>query len=329
MKFRQLSRALLALSLAIVVLVLGWAAGLLIQGEWQARQAVASPLPPAIAIDTSTGADDRRPVLILLHGAGLNGHMWEPVIRGIDPRIRVIALDMPGHGTRVDDRYTLDAAAEAVAATARQVAPAKVVVAGDSLGGYTSMAAGTRIPPQQLAGLVLSGSSSNFGNRQLWDYASTLVMVRTVALFADPREWAAKAVAAFGVPEADRRAVVDAGITFSAVPQAMRNLLYVDFIPQLAAVDVPVLIANGALDAKQVAGEDRFAAAAKQASRYRFQDTEHGVSLRRSAEFAAMLDGFCKRVLLGEGSPALAGDTAQVVASERADPDANAKQESP
>ena len=43
---------------------------------------------------------DRRPCLILIHGATLNGCMWNPVRRALDPRWDVLAPDLPAHGSR-------------------------------------------------------------------------------------------------------------------------------------------------------------------------------------------------------------------------------------
>ena len=38
--------------------------------------------------------------VVLVHGATLNGRSWDPVRRLVDPRFRVLAPDLPGHGAR-------------------------------------------------------------------------------------------------------------------------------------------------------------------------------------------------------------------------------------
>src|SRR5262245_14498439 len=101
-------------------------------------------------------------VLILSHGATLNAASWNPVRRHLDPRWNVVAIDLPGHGSRRNEHYTLEGAAEAIAAAAKAVAPEKVVLIGDSLGGYSSMAAAASVPREQLAALVVGGCSTNF-----------------------------------------------------------------------------------------------------------------------------------------------------------------------
>ena len=39
-----------------------------------------------------------QPAVILVHGATLNGRSWDPVRRLIDPRLHVLAPDLPGFG---------------------------------------------------------------------------------------------------------------------------------------------------------------------------------------------------------------------------------------
>ena len=101
------------------------------------------------------------PVLILIHGATGNGRMWDAVRRHLGTRWAVIAPDLPGHAARRDEPFTLAAAVETVAAAVRSVAPRPVVLAGDSLGGYTALAAAAAVPAGQLRGLVLAGCTAN------------------------------------------------------------------------------------------------------------------------------------------------------------------------
>jgi pimeloyl-ACP methyl ester carboxylesterase len=48
-----------------------------------------------------TGADRRRPPIVLLHGLTFDRRTWRPVVdafRALDGERRVVALDLPGHG---------------------------------------------------------------------------------------------------------------------------------------------------------------------------------------------------------------------------------------
>ena len=78
----------------------------------------------------------QKPVLVLVHGATANGRMWAPVRRILEARgYEVLAPDLPGHGIRRDEPFSLEAAVRTVQDAVASVAPSPVVVAGDSLGG--------------------------------------------------------------------------------------------------------------------------------------------------------------------------------------------------
>jgi pimeloyl-ACP methyl ester carboxylesterase len=289
----MLRKALWAVGILALILA-SLAAAALVEVEWRshaARQAPATTPTPAAPAGTP-GA----PVLILLHGAGLNGHMWDPVRRSLDASHRVMAPDLPGHGAHRDGVYTLEQTRAMIAAAARSVAPAPVILVGDSLGGYSAMAAADAVPREQLKGMVLAGSSSNFGWRQLPGHLSGVVMVRALVTLFDEEKLARRALGNFPFNESDTRALLADGINLRAVPLAGRAILNVDFRAMLAAIDAPVLVVNGSLDHRAVEQEASFVAAAKQASRLTFENCEHGVSMRRPAEFAAALNAFTARV---------------------------------
>ena len=277
------------------------------QIEWRHRAAAhegTERLAHELALPPVPATAAQQPVLILLHGAGLNGQMWNAVRRSLDPQYRVIALDLPGHGAQRDGVFTFEAASADVVAAVRSVAPAPVILIGDSLGGYTAMAAAASVPHAQLAGLVLAGSSGDKASAA--NVASAIaqsVLLRGLMLFKSEDELATKALGMFGVSATDAPAIVAAGVNLNAVAPAMRAILGMDFRGRLAAVDAPVLIINGSLDTNAVAGEASYIAAAKHATSVRFENCEHGVSMRRPAEFAAAVNTFAARVTTQQDSP--------------------------
>lgn len=290
-----MKRLLLRALLLVVGLVLATALAIIATAEWNHRASVRDPKAARLPDDAATG-DAHKPVLVLLHGAGLNGHMWDAVRRHLDPDWRVIALDLPGHGQHSVQAYSLEAASATIAAAVRAVAPAPVLLVGDSLGGYSAIAAAPAVPAAQLRGLVLAGSSANFDGALQWPrYFKDIVAITLMSAFVDEQDFAHRALALFGVAEADRPAIVAAGVKLRAVPQAGRALIDVDMRSQLAAIDVPVLIINGALDKRAVAQEASFIAAAKKPSQFRFENTGHGVSMLRPQEFAQQVNSFARQ----------------------------------
>ena len=98
-----------------------------------------------------------EPVLLLLHGLGATGDVWEkwrPLLTRRWPG-RWLAPDLPGHGgSRPLSSYTFDTLAAAVAGIAD--AGARTVVLGHSLGGVIGLAlasGGFPVPVQAVIGL--------------------------------------------------------------------------------------------------------------------------------------------------------------------------------
>jgi pimeloyl-ACP methyl ester carboxylesterase len=100
--------------------------------------------------------------LVLVHGSRLSHTQWAPQLARlamleppVGPRLEVVTPDLPGHGERADEPFTLGRAVGAVAAAVeRPSADRPVVLVGHSLGGYVSLAYAATFP-RRLAGLVL------------------------------------------------------------------------------------------------------------------------------------------------------------------------------
>lgn len=245
------------------------------------------------------------PVLILLHGAGGNQAMWNPVRRHLDPRWRVVALDLPGHGSKSDGHYTLEGAVETVAAEVRRLAPARVVLVGDSLGGYSSMASAWAIPPERIAGLAIGGCTQNITGKTLRQLRTRKFMMRVMAALLGPKRLVAKSREALvkkglmGREDAD--ALVVGGLRLAAWGEAVDALADRDFLGKLSQIQPPILFINGDKDTGPVAGEAAFLAAARHADVARFP-CEHGVSLWLPAEFAGAVNRFVERLALKEAA---------------------------
>lgn len=76
---------------------------------------------------------------VMLHGAGLNAHSYDPTLLALDRP--ALSLDLPGHGRsdwRSDGDYRPDNLAPDVIAALDQLAPAPITIVGHSLGGLTA-----------------------------------------------------------------------------------------------------------------------------------------------------------------------------------------------
>ena len=109
-----------------------------------------------------------RPI-VLVHGTRTSSAIWadqvDALTRSGHP---TLALDLPGHGTRSHERFSLEGAMSAIdeAVTSFAVAP---LLVGLSLGGYTSLAYAGR-NPSSVAGVVLAGCSTEIKGKPLHAY---------------------------------------------------------------------------------------------------------------------------------------------------------------
>lgn len=105
------------------------------------------------------------PDLVLVHGWGMHGGVWAPVVPQLAETFRLHVVDIPGLGNSTPVQpYELETLAQTVA----QVAPEKTIVCGWSFGGQVAMQwALTR--PQQVEKLILVGTTPKFVSTDDWD----------------------------------------------------------------------------------------------------------------------------------------------------------------
>ena len=115
-------------------------------------------IPANIHIET-TGSG---PNLVLLHGWGMSGAVWQPIVKSLSKLFTLHIVDLPGMGlSRPTEPYHLHIIAEKVA----EMLPANADIVGWSWGGQVAM----RIAidhPDAVRRLVLVGSTPCFVNKE-------------------------------------------------------------------------------------------------------------------------------------------------------------------
>ncbi len=134
-----------------------------------------------------------RPTILLLHGAGLGGWMWQPVAALLRDRFDVLTPDLAGHPDSDAPHFTTNAdAADRLAATLTT----PVTVVGFSIGGQVAMELASRHPALVERLVVISSLSSPSVSPAVMS-----TMMRVTAPLAR-RRWFAKAQAkASFIPE--------------------------------------------------------------------------------------------------------------------------------
>jgi pimeloyl-[acyl-carrier protein] methyl ester esterase len=117
------------------------------------------------------------PDLVLIHGWGLHGGIWDRFVPLLEAHFCVTCVDLPGHG-RSDwqGEETLDAMTDAVLA----VAPAPAAWLGWSLGGLVATRAAV-MAPDKVTALVTIASTPCFVRKPDWQSAMLPVLLDTFA----------------------------------------------------------------------------------------------------------------------------------------------------
>ncbi len=109
-----------------------------------------------------------RPV-VFVHGIRTSSAIWRPQAAALRAHGHpVVAVDLPGHGARHDERFTLEGALTTIDDAVRSCDRPPLLV-GLSLGGYASLAyAGQH--GDLIAGVLLSGCSTEIKGKPLGAY---------------------------------------------------------------------------------------------------------------------------------------------------------------
>ena len=229
-----------------------------------------------------------KPTLILVHGAVLNGGMWAPIAADLSRDYNVLTPDLPGHGSRAAEKFTLEAGVETVVALARSLAPAPIVLGGDSLGGYVSLASASALG-DQLQGAVLAGCTANFRGPVVLAYKAQVALTRMLA--PDNLKTRLEQQIRKKFPAA-AAAILERGLAPQVYGDAVDELRKADFRSVLASFTPPLLILNGSRDWAHVLGEKGARAANPRVVFRRISGIGHGVTLARPAVYTSTLREF-------------------------------------
>jgi len=196
--------------------------------------------------------------VVLVHGMRMSGSMWSPVAERLGPRRPVAAPDLPGHGTRRDEPFTMEAAAAVLRAAIDDLG-GRALVAGHSLGGGVATFAAAR-HPEAVAGLVGIGCTFPAGRQAVLGAPAYRALG---AVLTHPRvpsdrltEWLLRRL----LPADVAAAALQGGFSDEAVAAVTAAVLEVDWLAELARYRGPVWLVNGGLDQFR-GGERRWLAA--------------------------------------------------------------------
>lgn len=230
------------------------------------------------------GSSSARSV-VFLHGAGANRKMWASYRGGA---FRVIAPDLPGHGSFRHEPFVLQRAVEWVAEVIDREAGGRAVVCGLSLGGYVAIALADRYP-ERVEGLVISGASASYLG---WGGFTTRLSGRLMRVVGGRmRSKAEQSLLRVGDPEITGP-IVDLGLSMRGAADALIGLPGHDFHAMAQRFVGPVLILNGERDSVNRKEEHALLARLARGRIETIEDAGHSCAVTRPDAFRAAVERF-------------------------------------
>ncbi|MDZ8275919.1 alpha/beta hydrolase [Microbacterium aquimaris] len=226
--------------------------------------------------------------VVLVHGIRTSATMWRAQMEHLDRRgYAVTAVDLPGHGSRMHDVFTLD---EAFATIDRAVQAAAergpVLLVGHSMGGLLSIEyAGAEDPPP-VAGFIAAACTAIPRGVGLATYR---MLARGFDTLPDRGMWLTDRVLDATLPAETRYDFAAGGYAYAAQDVALRTLSVLDLLGALERIDVPMWFVNGQYDQLRV-NERLFTKIAPHAELIVVPKTTHLVTAMRPRVFNALLD---------------------------------------
>lgn len=256
-----------------------------------------------------------RTSVVFVHGVRSSGAIWEDQVAHVRAAgHEAVAVDLPAHGTRRHDRFSMAGALEALDDAVAGL-PGPVALVGLSLGGYTSLAWAARPETtDRLVGVLAAGCTSDPKGKPVRLYRDVAKRVAGAAYLG--RRLTGRVVhpsvhrARLSVPSlkrpfralrnapggADLRQVEIAPRqtaemyrpTWDVVTDALTHLAGRSSVANARAARVPVWFVNGARDAMRI-GEQRHLAAARDGSLVVIPGAGHDVNMEASTAFNRVL----------------------------------------
>lgn len=190
-------------------------------------------------------ATDTSPVsVVFVHGIRTSATMWRSQQEFLAERgTGSIAVDLPGHGTRMDEPFTLDEALRTVDEAVRD-SDGRVLLVGHSMGGLLCTAyAGAETPP--IAGFI--GASCTALPRGA-GLAAYRLLAGALNAMPDRGLWLSRQVLDATLPASTRDDFGAGGFAMAAQDAALRALAELDLVAAVPRIHVPTWFVNGQFD---------------------------------------------------------------------------------
>lgn len=226
--------------------------------------------------------------VVLVHGIRTSATMWRSQVAYLRERGNpVVAVDLPGHGSRMGEEYTLDGAFATIDAAVTDAATrGPVLLVGHSMGGLVSIEYVGREDRPPVAGFIAASCTAIPRGVGLAAYR---LLARGFDSLPDRGLWLTRQMLHRTLPPETVEDFGAGGYAFDTQDLALRSLSVLDLLSALHRIEVPLWFVNGQYDQLR-ANERLFVRVAKHAELIVIPRTSHLVSAMRPQVFNAILN---------------------------------------
>ncbi|MFL1999271.1 alpha/beta fold hydrolase [Microbacterium sp. A1-JK] len=226
--------------------------------------------------------------VVFVHGIRTSASMWRPQLEYLAARGNTAtAVDLPGHGTRMAEDFTIEGAFATIdRAVTDAAARGPVLLVGHSMGGLLSLEYAGSDEPPPLAAVIGAGCTAIPRGAALRAYR---LFLRGFDSLPDRGAAITDYVLARTLPEETREDFGAGGYAFDTQHTALASLSVLDLMRALRSIRVPLWFVNGQYDQLRI-NEALFTRTVPEAELIIVPKTTHLVTSMRPDVFNAVLN---------------------------------------
>lgn len=226
--------------------------------------------------------------VVLVHGIRTSATMWRTQVAYLSERGNpTVAVDLPGHGSRMSEAFTLDSAFATIDDAVQDAASrGPVLLVGHSMGGLLCVEYAGRADAPPVTGLVAASCTAIPRGVGLAAYR---MLAHGFDSLPDRGMWLTNRMLNRILPDETRDDFGAGGYALDAQDIALRSLSVLDLLSALHRIEVPLWFVNGQFDQLR-ANERLFMDVARHAELIVVPRTTHHVTVMRPRVFNATLN---------------------------------------
>lgn len=226
--------------------------------------------------------------VVFVHGIRTSATMWRAQVEHLRSLgVGAVAVDLPGHGRRMSETFTLDGAFETIDAAVQDAASrGPVLLVAHSMGGLVSIEYAGREDKPPVDAFIAAGCTAIPRGVGLAAYRA---LARGFDRLPRRGQYFTDLVLDRTLPAETRADFGAGGYAYDTQDIALRSLSVLDLVAALGRIDVPMWFVNGQWDQLRV-NERLFTTLKPEAELIVVPRTSHLVTAMRPRVFNAVID---------------------------------------